>query len=51
MLNLGKMLFPKLPPDILRRRLSVVYLTLLVSVAVAVAMVLVMTKTGRLGGH
>ncbi len=44
--NLGKILFPHLPPDLRRRRMSVVLITGMVSLTVAVSMALLMAKLG-----
>ncbi len=51
MLNLGKMLFPNLPPDLRRRRLAVFFITAFVSVAVAGITALLLTEMGRFGRH
>ncbi len=50
-LNLGKMLFPNLPPDLRRRRMSVLFITVFVGLMVAGITVLLMTETGKLGRH
>jgi hypothetical protein len=44
--NLGKILFPHLPPDLRRRRMSVLLITGMVSVTLAALMALVMAKLG-----
>jgi hypothetical protein len=49
MLNLGRMLFPNLPPDLRRRRMAVLFITALVSMAVAVSTAFLMIEMGKLG--
>ncbi len=51
LLNLGKIMFPKLPPDLQRRRLAVFLFTVLVSVTVAGVTVLMMTQLAKMGRH
>jgi hypothetical protein len=47
LLNVGKMLFPDLPRDLRRRRMSVIFLTAFISVVVAGIVALVILKSGR----
>jgi hypothetical protein len=47
LLNVGKMLFPDLPRDLRRRRMSVIILTAFISVVVAGIVALVILKSGR----
>jgi len=49
--NLGQRLFPKLPPDLQRRRMGVIYLTALVCLVVGFFMLLVIEKMSSVGGH
>ena len=51
MLNLGKIMFPNLPPDLRRRRLAVFLITAFVSVVVAGITAFVMTEAGNWGRH
>jgi hypothetical protein len=46
MISLGKILFPHLPPDLRRRRMSVLLITGMVSLTLAALMGLVMAKLG-----
>jgi hypothetical protein len=47
LLYVGKMFFPDLPRDLLRRRMSVIFLTAFISVLVGGIVVFVMFKSGR----
>ena len=49
--NLGQRLFPKLPPDLQRRRMGVIYLTALVCLVIGFFVLLVMEKMSGVGGH
>lgn len=51
MLNLGKIMFPHLPPDLRRRRMAVFFITAFVSVVVAVSTAFLMTEMGKWGGR
>jgi hypothetical protein len=51
MLNLGKIMFPKLPPDLRRRRLAVFFITALVSLTVAAVTAFLITEAGNWGRH
>ena len=49
--NFGNLLFPKLPPDLRRRRMATIYLTGLVTVVVGLAVYLVMIQLNHPGKH
>ena len=49
--DLGQRLFPKLPPDLQRRRMGVIYLTALVCLMIGFFVLLVMEKMSGVGGH
>ena len=49
--DLGQRLFPKLPPDLQRRRMGVVYLTATVCLVIGLIVLLVIEKMSGVGGH
>ena len=49
--NLGQRLFPKLPPDLQRRRMWVIYLTALMCLVIGFIVLLVIEKMSSVGGH
>jgi len=49
--QLGQRLFPNLPPDLRRRRMQSIYLTVLVLIVVCGAICLVMIKLNTPGKH
>lgn len=49
--NFGNLLFPKLPPDLQRRRMAAIYLTVWVSVVLGLAVYLVMIQMNHPGRH
>lgn len=49
--KLGKLLFPKLPPDLQRRRMNIIIVTVVVTVVVGLAVYKVMQILNRPGGR